>query len=44
MESLMTLGGMAAVMAVSIPLALGLVWLCLAAAFHFLPARVGRPS
>jgi hypothetical protein len=43
MEYLIALGGLVAVMALSIPIALGLVWLCLAAAFRFLPSRAGAP-
>ncbi|MBI3670402.1 MAG: hypothetical protein HY237_11550 [Acidobacteria bacterium] len=42
MENLTGLGAMATVMALSISLALGLVWLCLAGTFRLLPARTDR--
>ena len=37
MESVMALAGLAAVMLLSLPLALGLVWLALLGTFHLLP-------
>ncbi len=37
MDNVMAMAGLAGVMALSLPLALGLVWLCLLGAFHLLP-------
>jgi len=37
MDNLIALGGLAAVMVLSLPLALGLDWLCLRGAFLLLP-------
>ncbi len=37
MDTVMTMAGLAAVMALSLPLALALMWLCLFGAFHLLP-------
>lgn len=37
MDTVMAMAGLAAVMALSLPLALALMWLCLFGAFHLLP-------
>ncbi len=37
MDTVMGMAGLAAVMVLSLPLALALVWLCLFGAFHLLP-------
>ena len=42
MENVMALGGFAAVMALSLLLALGLEWLCLRGAFLLLPSPQAR--
>jgi hypothetical protein len=37
MDTVMAMAGLAAVMALSLPLALAVMWLCLFGAFHLLP-------
>ncbi len=46
MDTVMAMAGLAAVMALSLPLALALMWLCLFGAFHLLPhsPRRGRAA
>ena len=41
MDEVMALGGLAAILSLSLPIALALEWLCLRGVFRFLPAVGG---